>query len=81
MSLFPTGEDKAYRRGYSDGAKTEREKVLKELIEYYSGLPEHEASCPFDKMNSDECRGMEGDCETCIFNHAIESIRKQEQKK
>lgn len=57
--------------------RQERERVLDEIRKFYSDLPEYEAGCPFGKMNSDECIGVEGDCETCILNHALESLRRE----
>lgn len=63
----------------SEAAKAAREQTIEDLQNYYSSLPEHEASCPFDEMNSDECQGMEGDCETCILNHAVDSLRSQQE--
>ena len=35
-----------------------------------------DGSCPFDKMNSEECLNKrDGQCEICVIDHAIESFR------
>jgi hypothetical protein len=35
-----------------------------------------DGSCPFDKMNSDECLNIrDGQCEVCVVDHAIDSLR------
>jgi hypothetical protein len=59
-------------------ARTATLAIIAAIRKFYSDLPEHDASCPFDKMNSDECRGYECDCGTCILEHALESLRQHQ---
>jgi hypothetical protein len=51
-----------------------QEKTLKFIREFVAEHP-LDGSCPFDKMNSDECLNKrDGQCGVCVIDHAIESL-------
>lgn len=61
-------------------AETARAATLKATTFIRKFVAEHplDGSCPFDKMNSDECLNIrDGQCEVCVVDHAIESHRQQ----
>lgn len=72
---------KAYQAGIEvgtiEGAAAERERVVTFIRDFIaSHIPE--GSCPFDKMNSDECLNVrDGQCEVCIIDHAIDELKKE----
>lgn len=64
-----------------EGAKQEREGVFS-FIRDFIATHVPEGGCPFGKMNSEECLDVrDGQCEICIIDHAIESLRWQHGKK
>ncbi len=65
----------------AEGAKEEREKTTTFLREFVA-THISDGDCPFGKMNSPECLEVRGgQCETCIIDHAIESLRSGEVQK
>ncbi|MDD3019833.1 MAG: hypothetical protein PHX61_02485 [Alphaproteobacteria bacterium] len=61
--------------------KDEREKVLKFIRTFIAENP-LDGSCPFNKMNSEECLDKrDGQCEICVIDHAIESLNRCEGSK
>jgi len=64
-----------------EGAKQERERVFS-FIRDFVATHVPDGGCPFGKMNSEECLDVrDGQCEICIIDHAIESLRGQHGKK
>ena len=56
--------------------REEREKT----IQFIRNFIEHnqcDGSCPFDSMNEGQCHQYEANCSLCIFDHAVEELKRK----
>lgn len=59
--------------------REERDRIFKYVRVFVQEHP-LDGSCPFDKMNSPECIIKDGQCEVCVVDHAIRSLRDNKEK-
>lgn len=63
-------------REHDEQVKREAREEVFSFIRDFIATHVPEGGCPFGKMNSEECLDVrDGQCEICIIDHAIESLR------
>jgi len=55
----------------------EREKTTQSLRNFYENNDCDDGPCPIGGMNEEKCHQYEGKCSLCIFDHAVEELKRK----
>jgi len=73
-----TGDDCEFTKIDPDAIKKEeREKITQSLRNFYENNDCDDGPCPIGGMNEEKCHQYEGKCSLCIFDHAVEELKRK----